>query len=91
MDAAHYQQGAMEHFRLSQDLQPETTPDVAQALTASVAGGTHSRAGHRHSIVSSDIKGMWQCKRAKFTKNGLSLCPYCLVLSLGTVLYLALI
>ena len=54
VDAAHYQ-GTMEHFRLSQDptLQPETTPpEVAQALTAAVAGGTHSRAGHRHSIVS---------------------------------------
>ena len=52
MDAAHYQ-GTMEHFRLSQDLSSETTPsDVTAALTAAVAVGTHSRLGHRHSIVS---------------------------------------
>ena len=43
----------MEHFRLSQDLSSETTPsDVTAALTAAVAVGTHSRLGHRHSIVS---------------------------------------
>ena len=52
VDAAHYQ-GTMEHFRLSQDTSMDTTsPDVTQVMTAAVAGGSHSRAGHRHSIVS---------------------------------------
>lgn len=40
-------------------------------------------------------KGMWQCIRAKFTKNGsnclLSLCPYYSVPSLGTFLNIKLI
>ena len=52
VDAAHYQ-GTMEHFRLSQDTPMEmTSPDVTHVMTAAVAGGSHSRAGHRHSIVS---------------------------------------
>ena len=52
MDAAHYQD-SMEHFRLSQDASSETTPtNIAEALMAAVAGGSHSRAGYRHSIVS---------------------------------------
>jgi len=52
VDAAHYQ-GSMEHFRLSQgEALDQTPPDVAHAITASVAQGTHTRAHYRHSVVS---------------------------------------
>ena len=52
VDAAHYQ-GSMEHFRLSQgEALDQTPPDVAHAITASVAQGTHTRAHYRHSMVS---------------------------------------